>query len=227
MKRFLALFAAAIALVLTATAQSQADPFSYTYDWSATPIAIAAGTGGITLTNESSVTSTIETDTAASNVTVFSAAPTSSPDVVPTPASGSNYALSVVLTDSNGSGTGTITFTGDLQGQLTHDSSNLTNTITGVTDGSGTHVGQTFGTVTFDGNQYTVSYNGFAAPGPEAAHNVGSLSFHIAYAAVTGGGPGTAPEPSGMVLGCLGLLVVGGVVFRARRRQAGLLKAAI
>ena len=38
---------------------------------------------------------------------------------------------------------------------------------------------------------------------------------------------GTAPEPSSMVLGCLGLTFLGGVVFRARRRKAELLKAAI
>ena len=147
---------------------------------------------------------------------------------MPTPASGSNYSLSVMLTDSNGSGTGTITFTGDLQGQLTHDSSNLTNTITGVTDGTGTHAGQTFGIVTFDGTQYTVSYNGFAAPGPEAAHNVGSLSFHIAYR----GGHWRRRRAArrsrrAWCWAASACWFVGGVVFRARRRQAGLLKAAI
>jgi hypothetical protein len=227
MKRSLSLFAAALAMALTATAQSQANPFSYSYNWSASPIAIAAGTGGITLTDESPVTTTQETDTAASNITVFSAAPTTSPDVIPTPAGGSNYSLTVKLTDSEGTGSGTISFTGLMLGQLTHDSSNLTNTITGATDGSGTHAGQTFGSVTFDGITYTVSYNGFAAPGPEAQHNVGSLSFHIGFAVASGGGPSPSPEPSSMVLGCLGLSFLGGVVLRARRRKAELLKAAI
>ena len=76
---------------------------------------------------------------------MFSAAPSSAPDVIPTPAGGSNYSLAVTLTDSTGTGTGTITFTGLLLGQLTHDSSNLTNTITGSTDDTGAHAGQTFG----------------------------------------------------------------------------------
>jgi hypothetical protein len=226
MKRSLSLFAAALALALTATAQSQADPFSYSYNWSASPIAIGAGTGGVTLTNGALITTSQETDTAATNITVFSAAPSTSPDVIPTPAGGSNYSLSVTLTDNAGTGTGTVSFTGLLLGQLTHDSSNLTNSITGSTDDSGTHAGQTFGSVTFDGNKYTVSYNGFAAPGPEAQHNVGSISFHISFAGVNQGPP-TAPEPSSMVLGCLGLSFLGGVVLRARRRKAGLLKAAI
>jgi hypothetical protein len=224
MKRSLSLFAAALALALTATAQSQAD-FSYSYNWSASPIAIGAGTGGVTLTDESPVTTTQETDTAASNISVFSAAPTTSPDIIPTPAGGHNYSLTVKLTDSNGTGSGTISFTGLMLGQLTHDSSNLTNSIVSATDDTGTHAGQNFGVVTVDGTQYTVSYNGFAAPGPEAQHNVGSISCHITPSLAIGGG--TAPEPSSMVLGCLGLTFLGGVVFRARRRKAELLKAAI
>jgi hypothetical protein len=224
MKRSLSLFAAALGLALAATAPSQASQLSYTYNWSASPIAIAAGTGGITLTDENAVTTTLPTDTAASNITVFSAAPTASPDVIPTPAGGSNYSLSVKLADNGGADTRTISFTGLLLGQLTHDSSNLTNTITSATDDSGTHVGANSGSVTFDGTKYTVSYNGFAAPGPEAQHNVGSISFHIALPPHI---VGNAPEPSSMVLGCLGLSFLGGVVLRARRRKAGLLKAAI
>jgi hypothetical protein len=229
MKRSLSLFAAALGLALAATAPSQASQLSYTYNWSASPIAIAAGTGGITLTDENAVTTTLPTDTAASNITVFSAAPTASPDVIPTPAGGSNYSLSVKLADNGGADTRTISFTGLLLGQLTHDSSNLTNTITSATDDSGTHVGANSGSVTFDGTKYTVSYNGFAAPGPEAQHNVGSISFHISFQSAIGGGSGNgqAPEPSSMVLGCLGLSFLGGVVLRARRRKAGLLKAAI
>jgi len=227
MKRSLSLFTAALALALTATTQSQATPFSYTYNWAASPIAIPAGTGGVTLTNGTPITTSLETDTAATNLTVFSAAATGSPDViVPPPPGGSNYSLAVTLTDSAGAGTGTITFTGLLLGQLTHDSSTLTNSITSSTDDTGTHAGQTFGSVTFDGTQYTVSYNGFAAPGPEAQHNVGSLSFHISFAPAIGGGPSPSPEPSSMVLGCLGLSFLGGVVLRARRRKAELLKAA-
>jgi len=230
MKRSLSLFTAALALALTATAQSQATPFSYTYNWAANPVGITAGNGGVTLTNEAAVTTNIATDTAATNVTVFSAAPSNAPDVIATPGAGSNYTLAVTVSDGNG-GSGTVTFTGLLTGQLTHDSSNLTTSITGSTDDSGTHAGQTFGSVTFGGEQYLVSYNGFAAPGPEAQHNVGSISFHIdpTPAIVGGPGPGTgqAPEPSSMVLGCLGLSFLGGVVLRARRRKAELLKAAI
>ncbi len=223
---FFSLLATTIAVSLAAGAQSHASPFQYTYNWSASPIAIAAGTGGVTLTDEPAISTSQPTDTAATNITVFSAASSSSPDVIPTPASGSNYTLAVTLTDSQGTGSGTITFTGLLLGQLTHDSSNLTNTITGVTDRSGTHAGQTFGSILLDSTQYIVSYNGFAAPGPEAQHNQGAISFHIAYSVAESGGP-TAPEPSSMVLGCLGLAFLGAVVYRARRRKADLLKATV
>ena len=226
MKRIFSLFAAGLALALTATTQSQADPFSFTYNWTASPIAIGAGTGGVTLTDETAVTtSNTETDTAATNITVFSAAPTGTPDSIPTPSSGSNYSLAVTLTDNGGAGTKTVTFTGLLLGNLTHDSSNLTNAITGSTDDTGLHVGATSGTVVFDHEKYTVSYNGFAAPGPEAQHNVGSISFHISAQAVIS--TSQSPEPSSMVLGCLGLSFVGGVVLRARRRKAEMLKAAV
>jgi hypothetical protein len=226
MKRSLALFAAAVLLVFAAAAQSQADPFSYTYNWSASPIAIAAGTSRVTMTDENPVTTTMQTDTAATNITVFSAAPSSSPDIIPTPAGGSNYTLAVTLTDSNGSGTGTITFTGLLLGKLTHDTSNLTNAITGVTDKTGSHPGQSFGVAQVDGTMYLVSYNGFAAPGPEAQHNQGAVSFHIALEPGFNDGP-SAPEPSSLMLGCLGLTFLGGVVYRARRRKADLLNTAI
>jgi hypothetical protein len=225
MKRSVSLFAATL-LVFASAAQSQATPFSYSYNWSASSIAIAAGTGGVALTDESSVTTTQQTDTAASNITVFSAAPTSSPDVIRTPASGSNYSLAVTLTDSNGTGSGVVTFTGLLLGKLTHDSSNLTNAITGVTDETGSHPGQTFGAAWVDGTYYVVSYNGFAAPGPEAQHNQGAISFHISFEPGFNDGP-ASPEPSSMVLGCLGLMFLGGVAYRARRRKADLLNVAI
>ena len=226
MKCSLSLFATALALTLAAAAQSQADPFQYSYNWTASPIAIAAGAGGVTMTDENPVTTTKETDTAATNITVFSAAPTSSPDVIPMPAGGSNYTLAVTLTDSNGTGSVVVTFTGLLFGQLTHDSSNLTNVITGVTDETGTHPGQAIGSTTVDGTKYVVSYEGFAAPGPEAQHNQGAISFHIAFETILAPGP-SSPEPSSMVLGCLGLMFLGGVAYRARRRKADLLNAAV
>ncbi len=226
MKRVLFLFCFAVIWGFTGITPSQATPFSYTYNWSANPIVIAAGTGGVSLTSNDSGTTTEETDTAATNITVFSAAPTSSPDVIPTPTSGRNYSLAVTLTDSYGTDIGTITFTGLLLGKLTHDSSNLTNAITGVTDETGSHPGQTFGLTTVNGTMYVVSYDGFAAPGPEAQHNQGAISFNIASEAQAGSGP-AAPEPSSMMLGCLGLMFLGGAVYHAHRRKAVVLNIAL
>jgi hypothetical protein len=224
MKRSVSLFATTVALALAATTRSQADPYHYSYNWTTAPIDISAvaGAGGVSLTSAGGGTSTQQTDVPAANITVFSAAPTSSPDIIPTPASGINYTLAVTLTDSNGTGSGVVTFTGLLLGKLTHDSSNLTNAITGVTDETGTHPGRTFGVAAVDGTYYVVSYNGFAAPGPEAQHNQGAISFHISFEPGFNDGP-ASPEPSSMVLGCLGLMFLGGVAYRARHRKAGLL----
>jgi hypothetical protein len=227
MKHSLSLFTTTVALTFVMTAQSQADPFQYSYNWTASPIAIAAGTGGVTLTDENPVTTTLETDTAATNITVFSAASSTSPDVIPVPAGGSNYTLTLTISDGiSGDAPGTISFTGLLQGHLTHDSSNLTNVITGTTDDGGTHPGQTLGITQVGNMRYAVSYDGFAAPGPEAQHNQGAISFFIGFVPEVVGGP-SAPEPSSMVLGCLGLMFFGGVVYRARRRKADLLNVAV
>jgi hypothetical protein len=130
--------------------------------------------------------------------------------------------LAVTLGDGvAGDPTGTITFRGWLEGSLTHDSANLANFITGVTDGSGTHTTQTYGVIDVDGTQFTVSYTGFTDPTLESA---GAISFHIAFSPEVSGN--TAPEPSSMVLSCLGLLFFGGVAYRIRRRKADLLNAA-
>jgi hypothetical protein len=74
-----------------------------------------------------------------------------------------------------------------------------------------------------DGTQFTVSYKDFTEP---TLDNAGAISFHIAADAQVAGGP-TAPEPSSIVLGCLGLPFFGCVVYRARRRKADLLNAAV
>ena len=64
-------------------------------------------------------------------------------------------------------------------GHLTHDSFNLTNIITGVTDYTGARPGQTSGITTVGNMRFSVSYKGFAVPGPEAKPSQGAISFDI------------------------------------------------
>ena len=226
MKHSLSLFAVALTFALAATAQSQADPFQYSYNWVATPVSIGASAGGgVILTSSAGGPTNVDTDTSAANITWFSSANSNHPDITAPPSErGNNYSLAITLGDGVvGDPTGTISFTGFLGGSLTHDSANLANAITGVTDGAGTHAGQTSGVIDVNGTQFTVSYNGFTNP---TLANAGAISFHIAAEAQVAGGP-TAPEPSSMVLGCLGLMFLGGVAYRVRRRKTDLLNLSL
>jgi hypothetical protein len=181
--------------------------------------------GGVILASNGGGTTNVDTDTAAANVSVFTSAGRTGPYVIPIISeSGYNYSLAVTLGDGvAGDPTGTISFRGELDGLVTHDGANITNAITGVTDVTGSHAGQTSGVIDVNGTQFTVSYNGFTNPTLE---NAGKISFHIGFGPEVSGGP-TAPEPSSIVLGCLGLMFFGGAVYRVRRRKADHLNAAI
>jgi hypothetical protein len=238
MKRSL-LFAAALAATLAAAAQSRADSIStaFWYNWTRNPISIGtvqqsnpgqAGTGGINLLdlNSNAIQAQGETGTPAADVQVISSATSSNKDVIPV--GGGKYTLTLTLSDQNpasntpGTHIGTVSFTGQLQGNVTADSSNLTNSILSSTDATGTHTGQNWAQIQIGNTLFTVTYSGFAEPGPSNEHTFGAISFHITQQpAVTG----KSPEPSSVVLGCLGLTCLGGVVWRARRRKAAALKA--
>ncbi len=83
-------------------------------------------------------------------------------------------------------------------------------------------------TVALGDASVTVKYVDFAPVEPNE-HNPGTISFDITPSTgVTGPQGGSAPEPSGIVLGCLGLSCIGGVFWRSRRRKAvSALKAAV
>jgi MYXO-CTERM domain-containing protein len=240
MKRSLCLFAA-LALVLTAAAQSRADTMFW-YNWSRNPFSIPfvqqnnqnnAGTGGVNLIDLNSkaieADATIGTGNPAADIQVISTADASNPDVIKT--GGGQYTLTLQIwakdpsvAANNGQPVGSIQFAGQLfsTGGTTALSANLGNKILSAKDALGFHDGQTFGTVTVGNEQFTVTYSGFAEPGNSNDQTFGAISFHIAgVPAVTG----KSPEPSGMVLGFLGLGVLGGVVWRARRRKLAALRA--
>jgi hypothetical protein len=238
MRRSLSVFAAALAFALAAAAQSQAADPIYYYNWNRTPFSLPtvqqndhtlAGTGGINLIdlNTSAVQAQGNTGNPAADVQVISTAGPSNKDVLLT--SGGHYTLTLTLYAQDpvahpGTATGTVSFAGQLQGDLTALSSNLTNSVTSFTDGTGTHLGST-AQVQVGNELFTIAYSGFAEPGPSTEHSYGAISFHISVAPATSGG--TAPEPTSMVLGFLGLSCLGGVVWRARRRNVEALKAAV
>ena len=241
MKRSLGLFAAACLLTLAATAQSRADTMFW-YNWTRNPFSIPfvqqsnqslAGTGGVNLIDLNSkaveADATLGTGNPAADIQVISTATSSDPDVIKT--GGGQYSLTLQLWLQNpatnpSAPSATVTFQGQLlsTGGTTALAANLGNKILSSTDASGTHVGQTFATAVVGSETFTISYSGFAEPGDSNDQSFGAISFHITGTSGSIDG-GKSPEPSGMVLGCLGLTVLGGVVWRARRRKLVALRA--
>lgn len=238
MRRSLSLFAAALALSLAAAAQSQADT-TYFYNWNRSPFSLPtaqqadntqAGTGGVNLIdlNTNAVQAEGDTGNPAADVQVISSATSANKDVfTASGATNGKYTLTLTLWAQDpvlhpSTPSGTVSFAGQLSGNVTALSSNLFNSILSSTDGTGTHAGQTWAQVQVGDKLFTITYSGFAEPGPSTEHSYGAISFHISVAPATDGGK--APEPTSMVLGFLGLSCLGGVAWRARRRNA--LKAA-
>jgi hypothetical protein len=210
----LILFGSAVVLTLMTGRQVRADFISWTYDWHRNPIAVSAddgGTGGVSLTNEPSNHAVGSSDTVATNLRSFSDAPPSHPDTF----TNKTYSLILAITDDASHHTGTLTFKGELNGTLTANSANITNTWLGLTTQS----------LTLGSNTFTVSLNPFSPPGPPSATNAGGISTHVDVQASPGGGggggdPHHAPEPSTLALSGLGLSFLGLVSWRKRLAAA-------
>jgi hypothetical protein len=200
MKRLLFSFAALFLLGTTA----RADFIDWSYNWERNPVSVAsggAGTGGVSFTDEPTKMATGSSDIVATNIRVFSSATPQSPDTLP---AGSNYVLKLTLTDKDSGASGTLTFSGTLSGTFSASNANVTNEFTG-------DLSQT---LTLGSHLYTVTIGPYSPPGPPSASNAGSIAAHVD---VQGIQASESPEPSTMVLGCLGLTALGGAVWRKRR----------
>src|SRR5262245_29764714 len=90
--------ALALISVLASGAGARADLISWSSNWARAPAAIPAdspGTGGLTLTDESTHQATGNSDIVATNIRTFSSAPASAPDKITNGA----YKLSLFLQD--------------------------------------------------------------------------------------------------------------------------------
>jgi hypothetical protein len=194
---------AALALLLLGGGPCWADFIHWTYSWSNSPNELFSdnGTGKIALSNESPTNAVNNTDVVATNIHTFSSAPPSSPDTF----TAKPYVLTMNLTDQDSGATGTMTFSGQFNGTLTAESSNLRTTFTGATEQSlvlGTHV-------------YNVTIGPFSPPGPPGAVNAGSISAHAlveVHEVIE-----ETPEPSTLALLTLGLPLAGVGLWRRRR----------
>jgi hypothetical protein len=204
MKRLL--FSVAALFLVGTTAR--ADFIDWSYNWERNPVSVAsggAGTGGVSFTDEPTKMATGSSDVVATNIRVFSSATAQNPDVLP---AGSTYTLKLTLTDKASGASSTLSFGGTLSGTFSASNANVTNQFTG----------ELSQTVTLGANQYTVSIGPYSPPGPPSASNAGSIAAHVDVQPASNEiNNGSAPEPSTIVLGFLGLTTLGGAAWRKRR----------
>jgi hypothetical protein len=219
MKRFLLVIASAagaLGLAVTpAWATPTTTPVEWTYNFTPSQSFVSAdapGSGTVSFTNEPTKGATNSSDVVVTNLRDSSTATATSPDTLN---SNGAWKIGFQLTDSASTGPNATSpmmyFTGKLSGTFSASNSNITNAFTGQTSYTWTAP---------NGNQYVVALTGYTPPGPPTASNAGSISAHVTVtpaSAIISQNP--APEPSSLVLSCLGLGFAGLASWRKRRRS--------
>jgi hypothetical protein len=119
------------------------------------------------------------------------------------------YSLTLTITDNHHhSLLPPITFTGVLNGTLSHNSAHLTNTFTSPQT-------QTF----FNGN-LIVTIGPLTPPGPPGHHRMGNIEAEIIVKGPLPPPVSNLPEPSTLALSSLGGVLLGLKAWRKRRRRA-------
>lgn len=212
MKCSLVSIASTAGLLLLAGAPAWASPTPTDVQWTYnfTPnqsfVKSDSGTGSITFTNEPAKNANNSSDVVLTNLRVSSTATNSSPDSF----NNAHWSGTLAITDKASNAGTTLTFQGQLGGTFSAGNANVTNTFTGTT---------AYNWTAPNGNKYTVTVGNFTPPGPPTASNAGSISVHVAVTS----GSGTiasGPEPSTLLLSCLGLGFAGAASWRKRRRAA-------
>src|SRR6266852_2661775 len=189
----IALFTALVAVTAFAVSTARADFVPWTYNFGRSPLAVpadGAGTGGLSLTDESTHQADGTSDIVATNIRAFSSAPRTHPDTF----TNSHYTLTLFLKDNASGQSTTLVFHGVFNGIISATSANVTTTFTApLTE-----------TVKLGNNTYTVNLGNYSPPGPPDASNAGSISAHVAVNEFSPPPPppppppptGNAPEPS-------------------------------
>jgi hypothetical protein len=185
------------------------DSVSWTFNFTPSATSIFADgnpNAGVTLTNEPTKNARGSSDIVATNLRVFSSSPADSPDHF---INNGAYTVTLVISTMNNGQmlTGQAVFNDKLGGTFSVDNANVTSTISPKTPQMATIV---LGNVTF-----TATLDKYSPPGPQSASNAGSISAHVDVSPTLG--VATVPEPSTMLLSCLGLSFLGGAAWRKRR----------
>jgi hypothetical protein len=203
-------------VLLNSAVCARADFVPWTYNFGRSPVAVPAdkgGTGGLTLTDEQTHQADGTSDIVATNIRAFSSATRNQPDTF----TNSPYTLSLFLKDNASGQSTTLIFHGVFNGTISATSANVTTRFTAPL----------VETVKLGTNTYTVNLGNYAPPGPPDASNAGSISAHVAVNETTppstggsgGPGPAQAPEPSTLLLSCLGLSSIGMGGWRRWRKK--------
>lgn len=214
MKRSLLVIASAVGLLCLTGTPAWATPtptpqVQWTYNFTPGQSFVSAnapGSGTVSFTNEPTKGATNSSDVVVTNLRDSSTATATNPDTF---GSGAAWKVGLTLTDSASGASTTMTFTGTLTGTFSASNSNILNAFTGQT---------TYTWAAPNGNTYVVTLSGYTPPGPPTASNAGSISAHVTVTPGSGVISNT-PEPSTLVLSCLGLGFAGLASWRKRRRS--------
>jgi hypothetical protein len=199
----LCLLGVAIVLVGSA-ATANAAPIKWGYDWSAPPGFVTAGAGKVTLSNEKYNNAAGGSHVVATQLQVFSTAHPLTPDAFS--ASGGGYTLTINLKDIESGETGSLTFTGKLQGKISQFSANVTNTFSSPAAQS----------ILLGYTSFVVTMSSYTPPGPPDQLNYGSIGALVEVSSLK---PAErTPEPSTMALAGIGAGIAGLSAWRRRRK---------
>jgi len=214
MKRLLSLLALAVVLVANGTASADPSPPSWTYQWTPSPAAITGDppfSGGVTFTTMAApITAAGTSDIVATNLLLFGSATAANPDHF---TDGGGYSLTVHIVDVASGQDGFATFAGKLTGTFSAQSSNLTNDILDTVANPQTQV------LFLGDNKYTVTMpdNYYSPPGPVGLGSLGSIGARVVVEG-SDGQVAETPEPTSLLLSCMGLTLAGAAAWRKRRQ---------
>lgn len=193
----------ALTVLFVLAPDCRADLIPWSYRWTASPSQVFSDNAAshVSLSDEPWRTVVGESNIVATNITTHSNTSPSAPDAF----TSRPYTLTLQLQDTYHTGqVGSLTFTGLLDGTLSAESSNLSNTFTAETTQQ-LVVGLT---------KFTVTIGPFSPPGVPGAVNTGGIA---AQATVTAEAIiQELPEPGSLALAGLGL---GGMALFALRRR--------
>jgi hypothetical protein len=198
----------ALTTMLLAAAGVRADVIKWDYSWDMNPEsgkvrADKPGRGRVVFTLEQPGEGTNTSEIVAANLSTVSKASAKHP--APFHRRGF-YTLTLTLTDDQSGQSGSVTFAGKISGTLSKHSADLSNA----------YIGGTTKTLNLGNYQYSVTIDPMSPPGPPGSNTRGSIAADVVVSSLH---VDDAPEPSALVLSCLGSVGLLGLGGRHLRRR--------